>query len=103
LQANIKKYEFRVKRIKYLRFIVSIDGIEVDLKKVNAIHNWKPPCTVKGIQFFLGFYNFYYQFIRNYGVMAKPLIQLTWKDTPFIFSNNCIEAFRELKDRLISS
>jgi len=32
-----------------------------------------------------------------------PLIQLTRKDTPFIFNNDCIEAFRELKDRLISS
>jgi len=35
--------------------------------------------------------------------MAKPLIQLTQKGTPFIFSNDYIEAFRELKDRLISS
>jgi len=103
LQVNIKKYKFRVKRIKYLRFIVSIDRIKVNPKKVNAIHNWKPPCTIKGIQFFLGFCNFYHQFIRNYGVIVTPLIQLTRKDTPFVFNNNYIEAFRELKDRLISS
>ena len=35
--------------------------------------------------------------------MAKPLVRLTRKDTPFIFNSDCIEAFRELKDRLISS
>jgi len=35
--------------------------------------------------------------------MATPLIQLTQKDTSFVFSNNCIEAFRELKNQLISS
>jgi len=35
--------------------------------------------------------------------VATPLIQLTQKDTPFIFNNNYIEAFRELKDWLISS
>jgi len=35
--------------------------------------------------------------------VAKPLIQLTRKNTPFIFNNNYIEAFKELKDRLISS
>jgi len=35
--------------------------------------------------------------------MATPLIQLTWKDTPFVFNNDYIEAFRELKDWLISS
>jgi len=35
--------------------------------------------------------------------MAKPLIQLTRKDTPFVFNNDYIEAFGELKDWLISS
>jgi len=34
--------------------------------------------------------------------MVKPLIQLTRKDTPFIFNNNYIKAFKEIKDRLIS-
>jgi len=103
LQVNIKKYKFGVKRIKYLGFIVSINRIKVDPKKVNIIRNWQPPCTIKGIQSFLGFCNFYYQFIRNYGVVATPFIRLTWKDTPFIFNNDYMEAFGELKDRLISS
>ena len=35
--------------------------------------------------------------------MAKPLIRLTRKDTPFIFNNDYIKTFEELKDRLISS
>jgi len=39
LQVNIKKYKFRVKRIKYLRFIVSTDRIKVNPKKVNTIRN----------------------------------------------------------------
>jgi len=51
----------------------------------------------------LGFYNFYCRFIRDYGVVATPLIQLTWKDTPFVFNNDYMEAFGELKDWLISS
>jgi len=37
LQANIKKYEFEVKRTKYLKFIVSTSSIKVDLKKVKVI------------------------------------------------------------------
>jgi len=103
LQVNIKKCKFRVKCTKYLRFIVSTDRIKVNPKKVKAICSWKPPYTVKGIQSFLSFYNFYRRFIRNYRVVAKPLIRLTRKDTPFIFNNNYIEAFGELKDWLISS
>jgi len=35
--------------------------------------------------------------------MAKPLIQLTKNNTPFIFNDNYIEAFKELKDQLTSS
>ena len=60
LQVDTKKYEFGVKRTKYLGFIVSMEGIKVDPEKVEAIRNWKPPRTIKGIQSFLGFYNFYY-------------------------------------------
>ena len=35
--------------------------------------------------------------------MAKPLVQLTQKDIPFVFNNNCIETFKELKNQLIFS
>jgi predicted oxidoreductase len=34
LQADIKKSEFSVKRTKYLGFIISTDGIEVDPDKI---------------------------------------------------------------------
>jgi len=37
LQVDIKKYEFEVKRIKYLKFIVSTSSIKVDLEKVKVI------------------------------------------------------------------
>ena len=39
LQVNIKKYKFRVKCIKYLRFIISTKGIKVNPKKIKVIHN----------------------------------------------------------------
>ena len=39
LQVNIKKCKFKVKRIKYLRFIISIKGIKVNPKKAKAIRN----------------------------------------------------------------
>ena len=37
LQADIKKSEFSVKYIKYLGFIINIDGIEADPKKTAVI------------------------------------------------------------------
>jgi len=59
LQADIKKSEFSVKHIKYLRFIISTDGIKADPEKIAVINQWQPPQTIKGVQLFLGFYNFY--------------------------------------------
>src|SRR5882757_5346212 len=63
LQCDIKKCEFNVTRTKYLGFIVTTEGIEVDPEKVTIVNDLKPPQTVKGVQSFLGFYNFYRHFI----------------------------------------
>lgn len=62
LQADIRKCEFGVTRTKYPGFIISTEGIEVDPEKVSAVVGWQAPKTVKGIQSFLGFCNFYSSF-----------------------------------------
>ena len=103
LQADIKKSEFSVKRTKYLGFIISTDGIEADPEKTTAIDQWTPPRTVKGVQSFLGFCNFYRRFIKNYSRIARPLNRLTRKDQPFHFDAMCMQAFKELKKRLVSA
>ena len=60
LFLNIKKCEFEVTRIKYLRFIVNTGvSIQMDPEKIKAITEWQPPITVKGVWSFLRFANFY--------------------------------------------
>jgi hypothetical protein len=103
LQADIKKSEFSVKQTKYLGFIVGTNGIEVDPEKVEVVRSWQAPTTVKGVQSFLGFCNFYRRFIRDYGRIAKPLTRLTKKNTPFLFDQACHKAFKELKTRLTTA
>jgi transposase InsO family protein len=103
LQADIKKSEFSVTRTKYLGFIISTTGIEVDPEKVSVVKDWKEPKTVKGVQSFLGFCNFYRRFIADYGRVAKPLNQLTRKDTVFQWDTRCQEAFQQLKDAMLKA
>jgi hypothetical protein len=103
LQADIKKSEFGVKRTKYLGFIISTDGIETDPEKTSVIDQWEPPRTVKGVQSFLGFCNFYRRFIKDYGRIARPLNRLTRQNQPFVFDTRCEQAFKELKRRLVSA
>ena len=103
LQVDIKKSEFSVKRTKYLGFIISTNGIETDPEKTIAITQWETPRSVRGVQSFLGFCNFYRRFIRNYGRIARPLNRLTQKDQLFSFDDACQHAFKELKKRLSSA
>ncbi|KAM3065105.1 hypothetical protein ACMFMG_012250 [Clarireedia jacksonii] len=103
LQADLKKCEFDVKRTKYLGFIISTDGIEVDPEKVAVVQEWAYPTTLKGVQSFLGFCNFYRRFIRDFGIIAKPLINLTKATTRFDFDASCQQSFDVLKEMLTSA
>ena len=59
LQADIKKSEFSVQSTKFLGFIISTEGIAMNSEKVAVVKNWPVSKSVKEIQFFLSFCNFY--------------------------------------------
>jgi hypothetical protein len=69
----------------------------------NVVRSWKAPNTVRGVQSFLGFCNFYRRFIRDYGRIAKPLVNLTKNTVPFDFNESCWNAFEQLKHKLCSA
>ena len=67
LQLNVSKCEFEVKTTKYMGFIIEVNkGIIMDPAKIETIMKWEAPKTVKGVQGFLGFANFYRKFIKNF-------------------------------------
>jgi len=82
---------------------VSAHGIEVDRAKIEVIEQLPPPMNVKGIHSFLGHTGFYRCFIKNFSQIARPLTSLLAKYAPFIFNNECHEAFQILKKVLISA
>jgi len=65
--------------------------------------DWEIPKTVKDVQCFLGFANFYRRFIWKYSVLCQPLFNLLRKDVPFIWDSSCEEVFRKLKDTFTSA
>ncbi|KJZ68052.1 hypothetical protein HIM_12556 [Hirsutella minnesotensis 3608] len=88
----------------YLGFIVEAGkGIRVDPEKVQAIQQWQRPCSVKGVRSFLGFANYYRQFIPRFSNIAAPLTALTKKDAVFTWSKECDKAFEGLKALLTSA
>ena len=59
LYANLKKCEFLVDKVEFLGFIISTSGVSMDPSRVSAIAEWPEPLTLRELQVFLGFANFY--------------------------------------------
>nr|GEU76241.1 DNA-directed DNA polymerase [Tanacetum cinerariifolium] len=100
LCLNWEKSHFMVKDGIVLGHKISKQGIEVDKAKVDVITKLPHPATVKGIRSFLGHAGFYRRFIKDFSKIARPMTRLLEKDTPFIFSQECVEAFQTLKRKL---
>ncbi|GJW49928.1 reverse transcriptase domain-containing protein [Tanacetum coccineum] len=75
-------------------------GIEVDRAKVDVIAKLPHPTIVKGVRSFLGHAGFYRCFIQDFSKIARPMTHLLEKETPFVFSKDCIHAFETLKKKL---
>nr|GEW18183.1 hypothetical protein [Tanacetum cinerariifolium] len=75
-------------------------GIEVDKAKIKVISKLPHPTTVKGIRSFLGHAGFYRRFIKDFSKASRPMTHLLEKNTPFVFSNDCVQAFQTLKKKL---
>jgi len=79
LTIDIRKCEFSVTETKYLGLIISTSGIRMDQEKVRAITTWELPKSLKDLQRFLGFANFYRRFIAGFSGIARPLTNLLGK------------------------
>ncbi|GJS46810.1 reverse transcriptase domain-containing protein [Tanacetum coccineum] len=95
-----KKSHFMVKEGIVLGHKISKKGIEVDKAKIDVIAKLPHPTTVKGIRSFLGHAGFYRRFIKDFSKISRPMTHLLEKNTPFIFSEECIQAFQILKKKL---
>jgi len=89
LFAKPEKCKFHSDSVEYLGYCLSPEGLTMSPDKIQTISDWPEPQKVKDIQSFLGFTNFYCQFIFNYSDIVVPLTQLTQKDAPWNFSEDC--------------
>ena len=100
---NLKKSSFHIRKVEFLGYIISEQGIEVSEKKIEEVKNWAVPRKVKDVQEFLGFAHFYQRFIQGFAQIAVPLTALTRKDEPWSWTPRCQEAFDMLKQRFTSA
>jgi hypothetical protein len=86
----------------YLGVILEKGIMCMDPVKITGIKNWPTPTKVKDIRSFLGFCNFYQPFIQGFAHIARPLNELTRKDTEWIWTKQCQKAFDKLQSRVTS-
>ena len=101
LLSKLAKCRFKVPRVKFLGYVVGKEGVSTDPEKTQAVRDWNPPKTVKQLQAFLGFINFYRKFIRGAAEKSLPLTELTKKDQKWEWEDKHQRAFDELKEELL--
>nr|GFA25905.1 DNA-directed DNA polymerase [Tanacetum cinerariifolium] len=103
LSLTWEKSHFMVKEGIVLGHKISKNGIEVDKAKIDVISKLPHPTTVKGIRSFLGPAGFYRRFIQDFSKISRPMTHLLEKNTPFVFFEDCIQAFQTLKKKLMEA
>jgi hypothetical protein len=103
LYANLSKCSFANKEVEFLGFVISTEGVSADRKKVATITDWPQPTSVREIQVFLGFANFYRRFIAGYAKITAPITELLKPAAAFIWTDAAQLAFDELKERFSSA
>ena len=89
--------------VLFLGHIVSVNGLLSNPALLENVKNWNPPKDVKQIQQFIGLCNYYRRFIYGFSDLASPITELTKKDVPFRWSEECQNAFDLLKQALCSA
>ena len=103
LYANLEKCSFDCNQVEFLGYVISSEGISMDPAKVQTVLEWQTPRSLRDVQCFLGFANFYRKFIQDYSKLILPLTQLTKKGQPFVWSKEADMAFEGLKKAFTSA
>ena len=103
LYTKAEKCKFHSESVEYLGYILSSSSLTISDIKIKIIQDWPEPKKVKNIQSFLGFANFYCQFIFNYSDIVILLTCLIWKNIPWKFNSFYHDAFNSLKKAFTST
>ena len=85
----------------YLGFVISKDGLKMDVKKIEAIVNWPSPKNIFEVRSFHGLANFYIKFIKNFSGICAPIIDTIKKNRhPCYWTTATKTKFQLLKKKI---
>ena len=100
LRLNTFKCSFGVGSGKFLGYMVTHKGIEVNPDQIKAINNLQPPRNPKEVQKLTGMMAALNRFISRSADRCRPFFLLLHKWKEFEWSEECVVAFQQLKQYL---
>ena len=101
LLLNIKKCSFMKSELVYLGFVISKDGLKMDLEKVQAIVDWPSPQSIFEVRSFHDLASFYRKFIKKFSGICSPIVETIRKDKqPFKWTAEAESNFQLLKKKI---
>ena len=100
---NEDKQETGLDEIIFHGHRITKDGVKVDEAEVQAIRDMPAPTDVEGVKRLCGMAQYMAKFLPNLAATLEPIRALTRKDTPFVWSKECEDAFNTLKKNLSES
>ncbi|XP_030923438.1 uncharacterized protein LOC115950369 [Quercus lobata] len=100
LRLNASKCSFRVGSGKFLGYMVTHRGIEVNPDQIRAIHSLQPSWNPKEVQKLIGMIAVLNRFISHSADRCRPFFLLLHKWKGFEWTEECALAFQQLKEYL---
>jgi len=100
--VSAEKMQLCKEEVEIVGHKCSSRGREPIPNRTKKIHNWPTPLNLKEVRGFLGLCGTVRNWIKNYSIIAKPLVDLTRKNIRFHWKSAQEEAFTRLKE-LVSS
>jgi len=80
LYMKPEKCKQKVREVGFLEVIIRIEDIKIEEEKVKGLLDWPTSKGIKDIQKFLKLANYYWQLIKDFMSISKPLYDLVKKD-----------------------
>ena len=105
LRINYSKCVFGVKKLDFLGYEISSEGLKPMTSKVDAILKFETPNSATKLRRFLGMVNFYHRFIHGCASLQQPLTKLLAghaknSKKPLSWTNDSQTAFKNLKQAI---
>lgn len=102
LKINAKKSEFFQSKVVFLGRVFDGSTKTTKQESIDRISKLVRPYNVHSLRVFLGLAGHFRSFIKDYSKITKCLTELTKKEVPFEWSNQCENAYQDLIKRISS-